>query len=81
VRDGELTAAAASSALDDLHGLDIERHAHEPLLDRIWSLHQNLTAYDAVYIAVAEALDTTVLTCDRKLARAPGLAHRIELVP
>lgn len=81
VRDRELDAASAASALDDLRSLDLERHSHEPLLERIWALRQNLTAYDAVYVALAEALDTTLLTCDRKLARAPGMSSRIELVP
>jgi predicted nucleic acid-binding protein len=80
VREKELDAASAASALEDLHSLDLERHAHEPLLDRIWALRQNLTAYDAVYVALAEALDTTLLTCDRKLARAPGMVGRVELV-
>jgi predicted nucleic acid-binding protein len=46
----------------------------------MWALRQNLTAYDAAYVALAEALDTVVLTCDRKLARAPGVAGRVELV-
>jgi predicted nucleic acid-binding protein len=60
--------------------LDVERHSHEPLLPRVWALRQNLTAYDAVYVALAEALDTTLLTYDGRLARAPGLAHTVELV-
>ena len=80
VREGELDPAAAAAALDDLHSLDLQRHPHEPLLDRVWDLRQNLTAYDAVYVALAEALDTVMLTCDRKLARAPGLARRVELI-
>jgi predicted nucleic acid-binding protein len=80
VREGEIDAASAASALEDLHALDLERHPHEPLLDRIWALRQNLTAYDAVYVALAEVLDTTVLTCDRKLAGAPGVAEHVELV-
>lgn len=78
VRDGEIDAAAATTALDDLRALDLERHAHEPLLDRVWSLRSNVSAYDAVYVALAEALDTRVLTCDARLARAPGLARRVE---
>ena len=80
VRDRELDPAAAATALEDLHALDLERHAHEPLLDRVWGLRQNLTAYDAAYVALAEALDAVVLTCDRKLARAPRMAGRVELV-
>lgn len=80
VRDGELDAASAMAALDDLRSLDLERHAHEPLLDRVWALRANLTAYDAVYVALAEALDTTLLTCDGRLARAPGMVGRVEFV-
>ena len=80
VREGELETASARAALDDLRSLDLERHSHEPLLDRVWALRANLTAYDAVYVALAEALDTTLLTCDGALARAPGLSRRVELV-
>ena len=80
VRRGELKAASAWQALDDLRSLDLERHAHEPLLERVWARRANLTAYDAAYIALAEALGTTLLTCDGKLARAPGLRALVELV-
>ena len=80
VREGELDPAEAVAALDDLRSLDLERHGHEPLLDRVWALRSNLTAYDAVYVALAEALDATLLTCDGRLARAPGLSRRVELV-
>jgi predicted nucleic acid-binding protein len=80
VREGELDAATAASALGDLRSLDLERHAHEPLLDRVWALRENLTAYDAVYVALAEALDAPLLTCDGRLARAPGMARRVEIV-
>jgi predicted nucleic acid-binding protein len=79
-KDGELDAAAAAVALEDLHALDLQRHAHEPLLDRVWELRHNLSAYDAVYVVLAEVLDTRVLTCDSRLARAPGAARRVELV-
>jgi predicted nucleic acid-binding protein len=44
-------------------------------------LRENLTAYDAVYVALAEALDTRLLTCDRRLSQAPGLSRRVVLVP
>ena len=79
-REGEIDAAAATVALDDFRALDLQRHAHEPLLDRVWKLRDNLSAYDAVYVALAEVLDTIVLTCDGRLARSPGLARRVELV-
>lgn len=80
VQEGDLDQGTARGALEDLHSLDIVRHAHEPLLDRVWTLRENLTAYDAVYVALAEALDAILLTCDGKLARAPGVAGRVELV-
>ena len=80
VQAGELDAADAAAALDDVRALDLNRHAHEPLLDRVWALRRNLSAYDAVYVALAEALDATLLTCDRRLARAPGVAPVVELV-
>ena len=80
VSEGELDAAAAADALDDLRALDVERHSHEPLLDRVWARRDNLTAYYAVYVALAEALYTTLLTCDGRLARAPRMAGRVELV-
>jgi predicted nucleic acid-binding protein len=47
---------------------------------RIWTLRQNLTAYDAAYVALAEALDAPLLTCDRRLAAASGCRARIETV-
>lgn len=77
---GVIDDNAASLALAALRDLDLERHGHEPLLDRVWALRRNLTAYDAVYVALAEALDAVLLTCDGKLARAPGLGARVELV-
>jgi predicted nucleic acid-binding protein len=80
VREGALDSDTAASALTDLRSLDLERHAHEPLLDRVWSLRKNVTAYDAVYVALAEALDAPLVTCDGRLARAPGIRARVELV-
>ena len=80
VKDGELDAATAAVALEDFRSLDLQRHAHEPLLDRIWELRQHLSAYDAVYLALADVLDAVLLTCDGRLARAPSAARRVELV-
>lgn len=79
VREGLLEAPAAEAALAELRALDLERHSHEPLLERVWALRENVTAYDAVYVALAEALDAPLLTCDGRLARAPGLRARVEL--
>jgi predicted nucleic acid-binding protein len=79
-REGELDTAAAAAALDDFRSLDLQRHAHEPLLERVWELRENLTAYDAVYVALAEILGGTLLTCDGPLSRAPGMDGRVELL-
>lgn len=80
VREREIDAEDAAIALDDLRALDLQRHAHEPLLDRVWELRDNLTAYDAVYVALADVLDGVLLTCDRRLSRAPGLSSRVVFV-
>ena len=80
VREGEIGAARAAAALDDLRALDLQRHPHEPFLERVWALRQNLTAYDAVYVALTEVLDGVLVTCDRPLSRAPALEGRVELL-
>jgi len=80
VREGELDSSSGAAALENLQALDIERHPHEPLLERVWALRNNLTAHDAVYVALAEALDATLLTCDARLARAPGARGRVVFV-
>lgn len=67
-------------ALRYLRELDLERYPHEPFLPRIWMLRRNLTAYDAAYIALAEALDAPLLTSDGRVARAPGISARVEVI-
>jgi predicted nucleic acid-binding protein len=62
---GEVDTAEALEVLADLRDLALQRHTHEPLLDRVWELRENLSAYDAVYIALAEALDAIVVTLYR----------------
>ncbi|MEO7135169.1 MAG: PIN domain-containing protein [Vicinamibacterales bacterium] len=52
----------------------------EVLLQRAWALRGSLTSYDAMYVAVAEALDATLVTCDARLSRAAGSKARIEVV-
>ena len=79
-RGSDLEEGEAAAALGAFLELDLERHDHGPLLARVWQLRANLTAYDAVYVALAEALDAPMVTCDARLARAPGLGRRIELV-
>jgi predicted nucleic acid-binding protein len=80
VQAKELTAARGALALGDFAQLFIERHPHHQLLGRIWSLRTSLSAYDAAYVALAEALAAPMLTCDDKLARAHGHSAKIELV-
>jgi predicted nucleic acid-binding protein len=75
-----LTPARAQLALSDLRALELVRYAHEPMLRRIWQLRENVTAYDAAYIALAESLDATLVTLDAKLARASGHAARVDVV-
>lgn len=67
-----LPEARAAAALELLQRLPVTRHPTRIVLPRIWALRENLTAYDAAYIALAEALDVPLLTCDGRLARAPG---------
>jgi predicted nucleic acid-binding protein len=74
-------AHVAVAALGDLAVLDIERYDHEPLLSRVWELREIVTAYDAVYLALAEVLDAPLLTFDRRLATAPGHHARVECLP
>lgn len=77
-RVGELSAPRAREALEDLRAFRIERYPHHLFLDRVWSLRANVTAYDACYLALAEALDAPLITRDRRLARAAGHGARIE---
>lgn len=74
-----LSTADATRAISDLVGLDLARYAHDVLLPRVWQLRANLTAYDAAYIALAEHLDSPLVTCDARLAAAPGTRARVEL--
>lgn len=76
---GWISGADANDAFRDLADLDVERYEHEPLLDRVWQLRGNVTAYDAVYLALAEVLGATLLTFDAKLAAAPGHEATVEL--
>ena len=77
---GRLDERSARQALVDLMALRMRRLPHRPLLPRIWALHHNLTAYDAAYVALAEAIGATLLTADRMLARAPGIDCEVELL-
>ena len=84
-----LRRLAAAGRIDDLGGrtllavladIDLHRHGHIPLLSQIWGLRDNLSPYDAAYVALATALDAPLVTADRKLAAAPGLTCAVELI-
>lgn len=77
---GEISPHRAQEALSDLTDLPISRYPHDLFLVRIWQLRQNLTAYDAAYVALAEALSAPLLTSDARLASAPGHRARVELL-
>jgi predicted nucleic acid-binding protein len=68
----KLTIAQATTAMGDYLELAIGRHPMEPLIPRIWKLRNNLSAYDAGYLAIAEALSIPFLTRDQKLVSAAG---------
>ena len=80
VRAGEVSADRAAEAIADLVDLNLHRHPHLDLLSRAWKLRENVTAYDAMYVALAEALDAPIVTCDTPLAKAPGHRARIEAI-
>jgi predicted nucleic acid-binding protein len=67
---GELTGPEATIALGSFLALEIERHPASRLISRMWSLRDNISAYDASYVALAEALNVPLMTDDRKLASA-----------
>lgn len=77
VRQGQLTLPRARTALEHLGELRATRYPHLPLLARIWQLRANLSAYDASYVALAEALDATLVTTDEALARTPGVRLQV----
>ena len=76
----EIDAERGRMALADLADFPLHRYPHDFLLPRVWDLRNNLTAYDAMYVALAEVLDAPLLTRDRRLATASGHNARIELV-
>ncbi len=80
LRAGRLSNDRALRALADLAALPLARAPHRPLMARIWELRDNLTLYDAAYVALAEALEARLLTADRGLARAPGVRCEVRLM-
>lgn len=76
---GAVSADRAADVRQDFAELALLRYPHEPLNDRVWELRDNLTAYDATFVALAEALGLPLVTCDARLASAPGHAAIAEV--
>jgi len=77
---GQVTSERCREALSDMADLPLTRYPQDFLFPRIWELKDNLTAYDAAYVALAEALDAPVLTRDQRIASAPGSRAHVEIV-
>jgi predicted nucleic acid-binding protein len=80
IAGGQLSDRRAVLALTDLTELPIRRAPHVPLLARCWELRANLTIYDAAYVALAEAMHVPLVTADRRIAAAPGVACPVEVL-
>lgn len=80
VLTGQVPEHWARMALDIATAFPMTRYLHEPLMKRVWDLKDNVTAYDAAYVALAEALRAPLVTCDARLARAAGFGTTVELI-
>lgn len=80
VRAGDMSARAGRTALESLTEWRLHRVAHTALVDRAWQLRENLSFYDGLYVALAEALKVPLLTLDSGLAGAPGVRAEVQLV-
>jgi predicted nucleic acid-binding protein len=80
VRSGEISARKAGEALDDFLEMRVQMVPHRHLVDRAWQLRDNVSFYDGLYVAVAEAAGAPLLTFDARLARASGLRTEVELI-
>lgn len=78
---GAINDDRAADARMDFADLTIVRYPHVSLADRMWELRHNVSAYDAAFLALAEALGAPLVTCDARLARAPGHAAAVEVFP
>ena len=81
VRLGRISAQDGWRALETYRWMGVTRHSDFALFDRIWELRDNLTAYDAAYVALAEIIECPLVTADARLTRAPGLRCAVTVVP
>ena len=81
VARGAITEQVGSLALEHWAQLGVSRFAARGLLGRVWELRENISAYDATYVALAETLDCQLLTADARLSRAPGPRCLITVLP
>jgi len=77
---GDLDDQRFSDAIEDLEDLDLTRYPMLPLMRRAFELRADVTAYDATYVALAERLDCTLLTADRRLATAPTITCPVDVL-
>lgn len=77
---GTLAPGRAGEALEDFADFPVHRYPHTPLIPRVWELRGSLTAYDAAYVALAEALDAPLVTCDKKIATTRGHHAQVEVI-
>lgn len=78
---GRMTVDRARASLQDLQTLPVRRYPHTRLLYRAFELRDNVTVYDGLYLALAEALDVPLLSCDAAMANVPGCAASVEVLP
>jgi len=81
VRRRKFDSSLAEEAIEGLMAMSLERVSHRFLAERSWELRDNLSFYDGLYVALAEALDAPLLTFDARLAKAPGALAEIEVIP
>lgn len=80
VRARQAEEPRAAQAIEDFRSLRVRLYGHTALIDRMWVLRDNLTAYDAAYLALAEALEATLITLDQAFVDVAGVGLKVELV-
>ncbi|MGL5864362.1 MAG: type II toxin-antitoxin system VapC family toxin [Dermatophilaceae bacterium] len=81
VASGRVSATDGWAALDTWRRLGLTRHPVHGVLERVWELRDNLSAYDAGYVALAESLGGALVTADARISRAPGIRCPVTVVP